>query len=91
MLTALSSLATQQANPTQTTLQRIHRFQDYAMTHQNAVFTYRASNMILAAHNDASYLSETKARSRAGGHFFLTENDEVPQNNGAILTLAQII
>eukprot|EP00804_Cyclotella_cryptica_P028793 CCRYP_020143-RC/>CCRYP_020143-RC protein AED:0.42 eAED:0.37 QI:0/-1/0/1/-1/1/1/0/313 len=91
MLTALSSLATQQANPTQTTLQHIHHFLDYAMTHQNAVVTYRASNMILAAHSDASYLSETKARSRAGGHFFLTENDEVPWNNGAILTLAQII
>eukprot|EP00804_Cyclotella_cryptica_P010234 CCRYP_016712-RA/>CCRYP_016712-RA protein AED:0.36 eAED:0.34 QI:0/0/0/1/1/1/2/0/386 len=91
MLTALSSLATQQANPTQTTLHRIHHFLDYAMTHQNAVVTYRASNMILAAHSDASYLSETKARSRAGGHFFLTENDAVPRNNGAILTLAQII
>eukprot|EP00804_Cyclotella_cryptica_P018237 CCRYP_005972-RC/>CCRYP_005972-RC protein AED:0.07 eAED:0.01 QI:0/-1/0/1/-1/0/1/0/582 len=91
MLTALSSLATQQANPTQTTLHRIHHFLDYAMTHQNAVLTYRASNMILAAHSDASYLSETKARSCAGGHFFLTENDEVPRNNGAILTLAQII
>eukprot|EP00804_Cyclotella_cryptica_P008108 CCRYP_004594-RA/>CCRYP_004594-RA protein AED:0.30 eAED:0.28 QI:0/0/0/1/0/0.5/2/0/866 len=91
MLTALSSLATQQANPTQTTLHRIHHFLDYAMTHQNAVVTYRASNMILAAHSDASYLSETKARSRAGGHFFLTENYEVPRNNGAILTLAQII
>eukprot|EP00804_Cyclotella_cryptica_P000215 CCRYP_016197-RD/>CCRYP_016197-RD protein AED:0.48 eAED:0.48 QI:0/-1/0/1/-1/0/1/0/40 len=25
--------------------------------------------MILAVHSDASYLSETKARSRAGGHF----------------------
>ena len=47
--------------------------------------------MILAAHSDASYLSETKARSCAGGHFFLTENDEVPRNNGAILTIAQII
>eukprot|EP00804_Cyclotella_cryptica_P027931 CCRYP_003827-RA/>CCRYP_003827-RA protein AED:0.22 eAED:0.22 QI:0/0/0/1/1/1/3/0/649 len=91
MLTALSSLATQQANPTQNTLQLIHHFLDYAMTHQNAVVTYRASNMILAVHSDASYLSETKARSRAGGHFFLTENDEVPRNNGAILTLAQII
>eukprot|EP00804_Cyclotella_cryptica_P015967 CCRYP_004129-RA/>CCRYP_004129-RA protein AED:0.18 eAED:0.18 QI:0/0/0/1/0/0/2/0/948 len=86
MLTALSSLATQQANPTQT----IHQFLDYAMTHQNAVVTYRASNMILAAHSDASYLSETKARSRAGGHFFLTKTTRYP-NNGAILTLAQII
>eukprot|EP00804_Cyclotella_cryptica_P003828 CCRYP_018935-RA/>CCRYP_018935-RA protein AED:0.38 eAED:0.38 QI:0/-1/0/1/-1/1/1/0/256 len=84
MLTALSSLATQQSKPTQTTLQRINRFLDYAMTHQDAVITYRASNMILAAHSDASYLSETMAQSRAGGHFFLSENDDVPRNNGAI-------
>eukprot|EP00804_Cyclotella_cryptica_P013342 CCRYP_005117-RB/>CCRYP_005117-RB protein AED:0.50 eAED:0.42 QI:0/0/0/1/0/0/2/0/190 len=47
--------------------------------------------MILATHSDASDLSETRAQSRAGGHFFLTENDEVPRNNRAVLTLAQII
>ncbi|EJK70217.1 hypothetical protein THAOC_08442 [Thalassiosira oceanica] len=47
--------------------------------------------MILAAHSDASYLSEPKARSRAGGHIFLSENVEDPPNNGAILTIAQII
>jgi hypothetical protein len=91
MLTALSSLATQQAKPTQNTLQRINRFLDYAMTHQDAIITYRASNMIVAAHSDASHLSETKARSCAGGHFFLSENDEVPRNNDAMLIIAQII
>jgi hypothetical protein len=47
--------------------------------------------MILAAHSDASYLSETKARSQAGGHFFLSENDNFPTNNGAVLTISQII
>jgi len=91
MLMALSSLATQQANPTQQTLQRVKQFLDYAMTHKDASISYRASNMILAAHTDASYLSETKARSHAGGHFFLSKNDDVPRNNGAILTIAQII
>jgi hypothetical protein len=91
MLTALSSLATQKANPTQQRLQCIRQFLDYAMTHQDARISYRASNMILAVHSDASYLSETKACSRAGGHCFLSENDDVPRNNGAILTIAQII
>ena len=52
---------------------------------------HRASDMILAAHSDASYLSETNARSRAGGHFFLSKNDHYPNNNGAVLTIAQII
>ena len=47
--------------------------------------------MVLAAHSDTSYLSETKARSWAGGHFFLSENDHYPHNNGSVLTIAQII
>lgn len=91
ILTALGSLATQQANPTQKTLQHVKHFLDYAMTHQDAIITYRSSNMILATHSNASYLSETKAHSRAGDHFFLSENNEIPWNNGAILTIAQII
>ena len=47
--------------------------------------------MILAVHSDASYLSEPKARSRAGGHFFLSTNATIPPNNGAILNIAHII
>eukprot|EP00804_Cyclotella_cryptica_P009391 CCRYP_018074-RA/>CCRYP_018074-RA protein AED:0.17 eAED:0.15 QI:0/0/0/0.75/0/0/4/0/1210 len=78
MLPALGSLATQQSAPTQNTMSKVHQFLDYAMTHPDAMITYRASNMILAVHSDASYLSETKARSRAGGHFFLSEDDPSP-------------
>ena len=47
--------------------------------------------MILAVHSDASYLSEPKARSRAGGHFFLSTNAIIPPNNGAILNIAHVI
>eukprot|EP00804_Cyclotella_cryptica_P017470 CCRYP_017391-RA/>CCRYP_017391-RA protein AED:0.38 eAED:0.38 QI:0/0/0/1/1/1/2/0/219 len=91
MLPALGSLDTQQSVPTQNTLLKIHHFLDYAMTHPDAMITYRTSNMILAVHSDAFYLSETKAHSRAGGHIFLSENDPSPRNNGAMLILAQII
>ena len=56
-----------------------------------AVLTYHASDMILAAHSDASYLSEPRARSRAGGHFFLSNGAAIPSNNGAILNIAHII
>ena len=52
---------------------------------------YNASEMKLAAHSDASYLSKPKARSRAGCHFFLSNNAEIPANNGAILNIAHII
>ena len=34
---------------------------------------YHASGMILFIHSDASYLSVTKARSRASGAFFLSD------------------
>ena len=91
MLTALGSLATEQANPTQDTMKKVNQFLDYASSHQDAMITYRASDMVLAVHSDASYLSERKARSRSGGHFFMSENDTYPTNNGAVLTVAQII
>jgi hypothetical protein len=91
MLVALGSLAAEQSKPTEKTLEKCKQFLDYAATQEDAVVTYRASNMVLAIHSDASYLSEPKARSRAGGHFFLTENDEDPRDNGAIHSLAKII
>jgi hypothetical protein len=47
--------------------------------------------MVLAGHSNASYLSETNACSRTGGHFFMSNNDAIPSNNGAILTISQII
>jgi hypothetical protein len=40
-------------------------------THPDAIIRYHASDMILNVHSDASYLSAPKARSQAGGLFFL--------------------
>ncbi len=45
---------------------------DYIATQEEAVLTYSACDMKLAVHSDASYLSEPQARSKAGGHFFLS-------------------
>ena len=72
-------------------MKKVKHFLDYAASHPNAIITYRASDMVLAAHSDASYLSESKARSRSGGHFFMSKDDAIPENNGAILTVSQII
>jgi len=91
MLVALGSLAVEQTNPTENTMKKCKQFLDYAATQEDAVITYRKSDMVLAIHSDASYLSEPKARSRAGGHFFLSENDTDPRDNGAVHTVAKII
>jgi hypothetical protein len=71
ILMALSTIAAQQSAPTEETLARVNQFLDYMWTHPDAKITYRASDMILNVHSDASYLSAPKARSRAGGYFFL--------------------
>ena len=47
--------------------------------------------MILSVHSDASYLSERKSRSRAGGHFYLSTDVPYPPNNGAIENIAKVI
>ena len=91
MLPALSAIASQQNAPTQNTLKRVKQFLDYAATQEEAIITYSASDMVLAIHSDASYLSENNARSRAGGHHFLSSHDENPPNNGAVLNISQII
>ena len=64
---------------------------DYIATQEEAVLTYRVSGMKLAVHSDASYLSEPQARSRTGGHFFLSNEATIPANNGAVLNIAHII
>ena len=91
MLAALGSIATQQASPTANTMHKIKQLLDYAATHTDAAVTYWASNMVLDAHSDASYFSETNSQSRAGGNFFMASDIAVPENNGAVQTVAQII
>ena len=88
ILPSLGSLTTQQAEPTENTRTLAKKFLDYAATHPDAIITYDASDMVLLAHIDASYLSESKARSRAGGHFFMSNNSTIPANNGAVVTIS---
>jgi len=91
MLTALSSIAFTQAKPAEETMANIKLFLDYAASHQDAILTYQASDMVLIVHSNASYLSEPKARSRAGVHFFMSSDITNPHNNNAVLNIAQLI
>jgi hypothetical protein len=82
MLTPLSALASKQAAPMENTMQDCLQFFDYAASQEDAIVTYRASNMKLAIHSDTSYLSEPKACSRAGGHMFMAGTEEIPSTTG---------
>eukprot|EP00804_Cyclotella_cryptica_P013680 CCRYP_016124-RA/>CCRYP_016124-RA protein AED:0.29 eAED:0.26 QI:0/0/0/1/0/0/4/0/346 len=68
LLVALSTISSQQTAATQNTAAAVHQLLDYVATYPNDGITYRASSMILAAHSDASYLTEPGSRSRAGAH-----------------------
>jgi hypothetical protein len=61
MLTPLSALASKQASLTELTMEKCLQFLNYAATQDNAILTCKASDMILAIHSNASYLSELKA------------------------------
>jgi hypothetical protein len=91
---ALSEISSQQSTPTENTMKRVGQFLDYMWTHIDAIIRYRASDMILDVHSDASYLSASKARSRAGGYFFLgslpRDGDPI-KLNGAIHVTCTIL
>jgi hypothetical protein len=92
MLVTLSALASQQTNGTERTMDDMVKFLNYCATHPNATIRYKESDMILWVHSDASYLSESKARSRAGGLFYMGSGDIGNDTlNGAILASMSIM
>jgi hypothetical protein len=94
LLHALSDITAAQAHGTEATMAATNHLMDYCATHPDATIRYYASDMMLHIHSDASYLTASKARSRLGGHFFLTNERRGNQpllHNGAILTTAGII
>jgi hypothetical protein len=90
MLTALSKISTQQSAPTRRTWEDTMRFLQYAKQYQDNQTIIRPSTMQLQAQSDASYLSETNARSRAGMllHFGINDDGTV---NGIVDAASCII
>ena len=91
LLVSLSAIGFQQASATKATGAAIDQLLDYVATYPNDGITYRASDMLLAAHADAGYLNKSKGRSCAGVHIFLSEDTPTLAFNGPVLTIAEII
>jgi hypothetical protein len=99
MLVALGSIAATQSCATTSTFDETIWLLNYAASNPNATIRYFASDMVLHIHSDASYLSEPKARSRAGGHYFLSDRPVSPLKppltppslNGPVFTLSRIM
>ena len=73
LLYLISAIATQSSKPTEDTTKQTIKLLYCIVTQQEAVLTYQASDMKLAAHSDMSYLNNPKARIRAGRHIFLVK------------------
>ncbi len=71
VLMALSAIAVEQMKVMAKTMGRCIQLLDYLASNSEAKVRCYASDMVMNIHSDASYLSETKARSRACGHFFM--------------------
>ncbi len=91
MLTVLSALTSKQAAPTEKTMQKFLQFLDYSASQEDAIITYWVSNMRLAIHSNALYLSEPRACCRASGHIFMAGTEDIPINNGGVLDILQIV
>ena len=90
-LVAFSALGAQQAAATEDTAAAIEQLLYYVATHPNDGILFKKRDMIWAAHADAGFLNESKARSTSGAHIFLSENEPKPKLNRRIFTIAQII
>jgi hypothetical protein len=99
LLTALGTLATQQAQGMQATLEALTQLLNYCATHPDASIHCQASDMVLWAHSNASYLSAPKGQSHAASYYFLSSHphtapvatDPAPPNDGPVHILCQIM
>jgi hypothetical protein len=92
LLCAVIKISPAQAQPTQAVLKATELLIQYAASHPAASIVYHASDMCLIVHTDASYLSESHARSRARGFHFLGNHGAVDEQyeNGAIKCMSTI-
>jgi hypothetical protein len=87
----LSSLSSQQATATEATNVAMNQLLNYLATCPDKGTTYHASDMILCAHANAGFHNESKGRSQASTHIFISKNNPFPKHNGLVLLISQIM
>ena len=91
---ALSSIVIEQSHGTTSTMAKAKQLLDYLATNPDTTIRFRPLDMIMNVHFNASHLSESQARSRACGHFFMgwsPKDGDPMQLNGAFFTLCTIL
>ena len=75
MLHAINDIGSAVTKGTEATQQAVQHFMDYAHSNPDGKIIFRASDLQLQADSDASYLVAPRARSHAGGFYWLGSND----------------
>ena len=92
LLVILGTISTAQTSGTIEMDKAVYKLLNYCSKHTDATLQYKASGMILKSHSDVSYLSESQAKSRAGGYFYLGyEINDTRRHNGAIMVISNFI
>ena len=96
MLKKITELGSLQATATEQVSRQVDAFLQYAATYPVTKITYHASDMTLHTHSDASYLGETRGRSRIAGFHFLGQQHRsgtIPSTpiNGGLLIRSSIL
>jgi hypothetical protein len=74
LLVPLVTLASKLSTATSATIDDVSHLLEYYSTHPESSIRYYASEMQLKNDSDASYISETNAKSIIGGYFYLGNN-----------------
>ncbi len=90
VLARVSKISTQQRTATRQTLKEAEKILKYLAVQPEASVVFHKSNMRLICYTDASYLTETEARSRCGGFFYLG-GDDCSILNGPVLCSSLVI
>jgi hypothetical protein len=91
---ALSSIAIEQSKGTTNKMAKAKQLLKYLATNPDATICFQASYMIMNVHSDASYLSESDARSWACGHFFMgwsSKDGDPIKLNGSFFTVYAVL
>jgi hypothetical protein len=93
LIMPINVLASEQSNATEVTADKVIKLLNYCNTHPETKIRYHASDMILHIDSDASYLSKNEAKSRAGGFFYMGNNNKNDKNltNGEILIISKVL
>jgi len=78
LLTALGTLATQQAKGTHAMMMALTQILNYCANYPDATICYHASDMVLWTHSNASYLTTPKGHSCTTGYCFMSSTPVTP-------------